>query len=94
MLAITRINTFEAKAGSEEDLYRFLQSVISRVTACPGSISCQLLRSTDSVTAFAIIEEWDDVESHQKAARAIPPEMMAQAGTLFAKPPSGSYYTT
>ena len=91
-MAITRINQFEAKAGSEEKLYVFLQSVISTIETCPGCISCQLLRGVDNPACFAIIELWDSIESHQKAARAIPAEKLSEAMALLAKPPAGMYY--
>ena len=92
-MAITRINQFEAKAGSEEKLYAFLQAVISVVAACPGCISCRLLRSTENPACLTIIEEWDSIGSHQSAAHAIPREKLAEAAALFAKPPSGMYYS-
>ena len=92
-MTITRINQFEAKPASEEKLYAFLQSVISTVMACPGCISCRLLRSTENPALLAIIEEWDSIESHKSAAQAIPREKLAEAAALFAKPPSGMYYT-
>jgi quinol monooxygenase YgiN len=91
-MTITRINQFEAKPGAEEKLYAFLQSVISVILTCPGCISCRLLRSTENPACLAIIEEWDSIESHKKAAQAIPPEKLAEAAALFAKPPSGMYY--
>ncbi len=91
-MAITRINHFEAKAGSEEKLYAFLKDVIATIRACPGSLSCRLLRGHDSPASLAIIEEWESIEAHQAAAKAIPREMMAEAMTLFGKPPSGTYY--
>jgi quinol monooxygenase YgiN len=89
---ITRINQFEARPGSEEALYAFLQSIISIIVTCPGAVSCRLLRSTDDPASFAIIEEWDSIEAHQMAARAVPREKMAEAAALFAKSPSGAYY--
>jgi quinol monooxygenase YgiN len=91
-MSITRINQFEAKAGAEDKLHAFLQSVIDIITACPGCISCRLLRSAEKSACLAIIEEWDNIASHQQAASAIPPAMMAEAAALFAKPPSGMYY--
>lgn len=91
-MTITRINQFEAKAGLEEKLHAFLQSVISVILNCPGCIACKLLRSAENPACLAIIEEWDSIESHQKAAQAIPKEKLAEAGALFAKPPSGMYY--
>jgi len=91
-MTIIRINQFEAKKGLEEELFEFLRSVISTIEKSRGCKSCQLLRSTDNPAQLAIIEEWDSIEDHQAAARAIPPEKMTQAMALFAKPPSGAYY--
>lgn len=89
---ITRINQFEAKKDLEEKLFDFLRSVIFIIEKSPGCVSCRLLRSTDNPAHLAIIEEWESIEDHQNAAKVIPPEKMAQAMTLFAKPPSGAYY--
>ena len=93
-MTITRINQFEAKKGLEEELFAFLQSVISIVEKSHGCKSCRLLRSTDDPAHLAIIEEWESIEDHQGAARAIPPEKITQARALFARPPSGAYYKT
>ncbi|PUA26405.1 MAG: hypothetical protein B0W54_21800 [Cellvibrio sp. 79] len=92
-MAITRINNFEAKVGSEQKLYEFLQSVISVVKNCPGCIGCQLLRSTENSANLVIVEQWDSIEAHRNAASAIPPEQLKAAYDFFATPPSGSYYT-
>lgn len=91
-MAITRINHFEAKVGSEQALYEFLQSVISIVKNCAGCIDCKLLRSIENPASLVIIEQWDDVDSHQKAASAVPPEKLKEVFALFAKPASGMYY--
>jgi len=91
-MAITRINNFEAKVGSEQALYEFLQSVISVVKECSGCFGCQLLRSIENPANLVIIEQWDNVESHKQAAGAIPSEKLKDAFALFAKPPAGVYY--
>lgn len=91
-MTITRINRFEAKEGFEDELFEFLRSVISIIQESPGCLSCRLLRSLDSPAHLAIIEEWESVEAHQNAAKAIPPEKMNEAMTLFAGPPTGTYY--
>lgn len=92
-MTITRINHFEAKAGSEQALYEFLQSVISIVKVCSGCLDCQLLRSIDNPANLVIIEQWDSIDSHQKAASEIPPAKLKDAFALFANPPSGMYYS-
>ena len=91
-MSITRINYFEAKVGAEQQLYEFLQSVIAVIKECSGCLGCQLLRNTESAGSIVIIEQWDSVESHQKAANEIPKEKLKEAFALFAKPPSGTYY--
>lgn len=91
-MAITRINTFEAKNGSEAKLFEFLRSLISTIQSSPGCISCRLLRSTENAAHLAIIEEWDSIEHHQEAAKVIPPEKLREAIAMFARPPSGTYY--
>lgn len=93
-MPITRINHFTAKPGFEQALHDFLAAVISTIEACPGCISCRLLRALDDEAQLAIIEEWDSVAAHQAAAKAIPPEQMARAMALFAKPPTGIYYAS
>ena len=91
-MAILRINQFEARKDCEEKLFEFLRSVISVIKDSPGCRSCRLLRSMDDPAHLAIIEEWDSIEAHQNAAKAIPPESLNQAMEMFAKPPSGTYY--
>lgn len=91
-MTTTRINQFEAKAGLEEIPQAFLQSIISVILKCPGCIACKLLRSTESPACLAIIEGWESIEAHQKAATAIPKDKLAEARALFAKPPSGMRY--
>ena len=91
-MAITRINHFEAKAGFEQALYEFLQSVISVVKECSGCLGCQLLRSIENPTSLVIVEHWDNIESHKQAASAIPPEKLKDVFALLAKPPAGVYY--
>jgi quinol monooxygenase YgiN len=91
-MSITRINEFTASSGHAEALRTFLASVIGRILGAPGCLSCQLLRHHDDETRFAIIEVWDNIESHQAAASRIPPELLAQARTLLAEPARGAYY--
>ena len=92
-IVITRINHFEAKPGSEQQLFEFLQSVIAIIQNAKGCRAVRLLRSTDHAAQLAIIEEWDSIADHQNAAKAIPPEKMKEAMALFGKPPAGMYYT-
>lgn len=89
---ITRINEFKAPPDQASALGAFLGSVIGLILDAPGCRSCQLLRHHDDETRFAIIEVWDSIEAHQASVSRIPPELLAQAKTLFAEPARGAYY--
>lgn len=91
-VAITRINTFEARPGRGGELRDFLASVIDSIIGAAGCRSVELLVGRDDPLRLAIVETWDSVEAHQAAAARIPPEMMQKATTLFASPPAGAYY--
>ena len=91
-MAITRINTFEARSGQASELREFLSSVIALIIGASGCLSVELLEARDDPGRLAIIEAWDSTESHQAAASRIPPDLMQKAMTLLAAPPAGTYY--
>jgi len=91
-MPITRINHFEAKSKTVEQLHNFMQGVVNKVKVQPGCRSVRLLRSTENPVHFAVVEEWESVEDHQKAATAVPPEQLQRAEALIAKPPVGEYF--
>ncbi|RYY03156.1 MAG: antibiotic biosynthesis monooxygenase [Gammaproteobacteria bacterium] len=93
-MSVTRINHFEAKAGSEADLFAFMQSVVDEITSADGCIKCTLLRGAENSAHLAVIEEWISIAHHKAAANIIPKEKLEKAMILFAKPPFGIYYTT
>jgi quinol monooxygenase YgiN len=64
-MAITRINTFEAKSGQASELREFLSGVIDLIIDAPGCRSVELLVGHDDAGRLAIIEVWDSVEAHQ-----------------------------
>jgi quinol monooxygenase YgiN len=91
---VTRINHFEAKAGSEEKLFAFLADVIKKIIQADGCINCRLLKGAENPALLAIIEDWESIAHHQAAASIIPKEQLEQAVALFAKPPVGVYYSS
>ena len=93
-MSITRINHFEAKAGSEAALYNFMQDVVNKIRTTDGCISCHLLKGAEDEAQLAVIEEWISIDHHKAAAGVIPPEQLQFAMTLFAKPPFGIYYNS
>lgn len=91
-MPITRINHFEAKKETTRQLDAFMQDVVMKVKALPGCRSVRLLHSIENNTHFAVVEEWDSIEAHQKAATAVPPDQLKHAQELVAAPPVGEYF--
>ena len=91
-MTVTRINHFEAKPETAERLYTFMLDMVTKVRMLPGCRSVKLLRSTENPARFAVVEEWDSIEAHQKAATTIPPADLEKAKSLVAKPPAGEYF--
>jgi quinol monooxygenase YgiN len=91
-MSVIRINQFEANPGSEAAMLAFFRSITPIISACAGCVSVRVLESLNQPANLAVIEEWESVEVHQQAAKAIPPELMSTAMGLFAKPPAGAYY--
>ena len=91
-MAITRINTFEAKPGQASELLEFLSSVIALIIGAPGCRSVELPVGDDTRGRLAIVEIWESVEAHQASVSRIPPNLIQTAQTLFGSPPVGVYY--
>ncbi len=91
-MTITRITHFEAAEGKAPALREFLKRVNAAVTAAPGCQGCQLIQDPGNPRRLAVMEQWDKIESHQAAAKAIPPEMVAEVMPLLAGQPAGNYY--
>ena|SRR5438128_541724 len=91
-MAITRINTFEAKPGKAGALRDFLASVIALIIEAPGCHSVELLVGADNTHQLAIIEVWESVAAHQGSVSRIPPDLLKHAQELFAAAPVGAYY--
>jgi quinol monooxygenase YgiN len=91
-MAVIRISHFEAKRDTAPQLNAFMQDVVRKVQKLPGCQSVQLLRSTEDPRQFAIVEAWDSIEAHQRAATTIPPDQLERAKQLVARPPVGGYY--
>ena len=91
-MLVTRINHFEAKKDTTKQLDAFMQDVITKVKTLPGCRSVRLLHSIENNTHFAVVEEWDSIEAHQKAAANIPADQLKHAHELVAGPPVGEYF--
>jgi quinol monooxygenase YgiN len=92
LMAITRINEFQAEPDKVVALRDFLRSIIARIIDAPGCRSCELLVKRDDPGQLAIIEVWDSVEAHQASVSRIPPDLLKQAQALLAVPVQGAYY--
>jgi quinol monooxygenase YgiN len=90
-MAVTRLNYFAAKAEQREALARFLSEVIQVVINAEGCLSCRLLCDYANPLEFVILESWESVEAHQKAAGMIPKEQIMSVMQYLEKPPRGDY---
>ncbi len=91
-MSIIRLNHFEAKENCGDELFSFMQHVVDVVQKADGCINCRLLKRAENILQLVVIEEWLSIAHHQAAASMIPPEEIAKAMVLFAKPPFGIYY--
>ena len=91
-MPVTRINRFTSKPGSEDALHDLLQSILPIIEGSNGSISAKVLRGVDAPSDLIVVEQWEDVASHQASAQAIPPDLLSKAMALMAGPPEGDYY--
>ena len=91
-MSITRIGEMQAKPELTEALRNFLLSIFPMIESAQGFESVQLLQSHSDPSRFFIIEIWDSIESHQSAAKLIPPGKLDEIRPLLASAPSGGYF--
>ena len=90
-MAITRLNYFTAKPEQCDALAKFLTEVISVVRRAEGCHWCRLLRDEINPVEFVILESWESIEAHQKAAGMIPKEQISSVMQFLEKAPHGEH---
>lgn len=90
-MRVTRLNYFTAKPSQADALAAFLTEIIAVVRAAEGCVSCRLLRDCAKPAEFVIVEEWESVSAHQKAASLIPRERISSVMQYLETPPRGDY---
>jgi quinol monooxygenase YgiN len=90
-VSVTRLNHFQAAPGQGPALGVFLAALTPAVLG-PGCQSAQVMVKDGQPERLVVLEIWDSVEAHQAAAKAIPPELLAQVMPLLAERPNGDYY--
>ena len=90
-MAITRLNYFTAKPEQCDALAKFLTEVIGIVRKADGCLSCRLLRDEINPVEFVILETWESIAAHQKAAGMIPKEQVSSVMQFLEKAPRGEY---
>ena len=91
-MKITRINSFQAAEGKNEQLFDFLFNLMPYISASAGNLSTELLRESGENGRFLVIEKWESAEAHQQSIAAYPKEKMQAAMPLFGVPPVGTTY--
>ncbi|MDB6031294.1 MAG: antibiotic biosynthesis monooxygenase [Verrucomicrobiales bacterium] len=92
-MAVTRLNYFAAKAEQREALARFLFDEIQVVINAEGCLSCRLLCDYANPLEFVILESWESVEAHQKAAGMIPKEQIMSVMQYFGEAAQGRLFS-
>ncbi len=90
---VARINHFQAKPGSGDELYALIESFLSYIRESDGCVSAQLLRGIDDPEQIAVIEVWRDQDAHRASAANVPEGTFTKAMALMAGPPTGAYYS-
>ena len=91
-MSITRINEFHAKDGKDNDLRKFLTSVIPLIESSAGCQSYHLLQCLDDPTRLVVIEIWESVEAHQTSVKNIPSDNFAEIMKILVETPKGAYF--
>ena len=93
-MSITRINEFKSAENKDEELFKFLKSLIPYISSSDGCLSCEVLQSLENSSNFIVIEKWKSIEFHKKSIDGFPKEDMQSAMSLFGAPPKGDYFDT
>lgn len=91
-MPITRINEFQAKEDTGDQLWELLQAVKSVIKADSNCQDCQMFRNQDDPTKMVVIETWSSVAAHQASTQKIPAHLFEKAMRLVAQRPTGGYY--
>jgi quinol monooxygenase YgiN len=91
-MSVTRLNYFTAKPEQRVALAKFLVDVIHIVSTAEGCLSCRLLADQANPLEFVILETWESVAAHQRAASMVPKEQISSVMNYLAKPPTGEYF--
>ena len=91
-MSIARLNELHAKAGCGDELRAFLCKIESVIRSSKGCEKCEILECDTDVGRYVLLEFWDSIESHQRAAENISPEETARIMELLMMPPTGDYF--
>lgn len=91
-MAVLRVIEFQAKPGREEALHSALLAVIPLIANAAGCRKVRLLCGLDDPARYIMIEDWDSIEAHKKAATEIPAGAFAKITPLLKGAPKAAYY--
>ena len=91
-MPVTRINHFQAKAGSGDELHALIESFLPMIRESEGCLEARLMRGVDDAEHLVVIEIWQNQDAHRASAANVPPGTFEKAMGLMAAPPQGAYY--
>ena len=91
-MSVIRLGEVKAREGAEDALRARLEKLVPEIAGLEGCISCELLQSHAAPPTFVIIERWESLAAHAKAANEIPKDDIAEFMKLVDGRPRGDYY--
>lgn len=91
-MSVARLNELQAKEGCGDQLREFLSKIEPLIRSSEGCEKCEILECDTEVGRYVLLEFWDSIESHQRAAQRISPDETARIMELLQMPPTGDYY--
>lgn len=91
-MSVARVNELHAKEGCGDELREFLRKVEPVIRSSEGCEKCEILECDTEKGRYVLLEFWDSIESHERAAQKISSEETARIMELLRLPPTGDYF--
>ena len=89
---ITRVNEFTARAGSEDALREYLESLVPVIEGCDGCLYCHLLQGQENPSRFLVLETWTDIATHQLSVQGIDRKEFLETMRALTEQVSAEYF--
>lgn len=91
-MSVARMNELHAKEGCGAELREFLRKLEPMIRSSEGCEKCEILECDTDDNHYVLLEFWDSIESHERAANKITTEERERIMDLLLMPPTGDYF--